>query len=256
MFQLPMTLRQIAARFPGVNTEEIMTAPNTIIGRFLRKSIRRGDPFLTTNLYLEGSRPDIAKSLQPGFLAVRVLVPLTREVDLQPGNFVDVFFRANPRKSQEGEPAIPEKTIKLLHHVEVLETARPPARSRAAAGGPERMSVLVTLAVPKQKADFFSIVEGRGEVWLLPTPAHEEAGAAEAVPNASTLAQLLGIQPPLPWRAPPPFETVIYRRTQMQINRFVDDKLVSSGSQLPRILENAPASATHASPSKPQKEEE
>ena len=120
------------------------------------------------------------------------------------------------------------KTITLLRHVEVLNAERPAAPGAAAKPKP----LLVTLAVPEDKVDFFSIIEGRGDLWLVPTPLKDTAdGGGEAVANASTLAELLGIQAPqlrpaLP--APPPFQTAIYRRGRVQINQFADGRLLAS----------------------------
>ena len=99
--------------------------PDGIIDRRLKKPIKQGQPFLTTDFYLEGTGPSIAKMLQPGFRAIRVQVPDTREAGVQPGMYVDVMFRANARPAKAGQLAIPEKTLTLLRHIEVLEAERP-----------------------------------------------------------------------------------------------------------------------------------
>ena len=113
------------------------------------------------------------------------------------GMRVDVMFRANARPAKAGQLAIPEKTLTLLRHVEVLEADRPLRVGRAGARAPEKQQLMFTLAVPEAKADMFGIIEGRGEVWLVPTPAQgKEAadGAGAEVANAATLAESAGHQ--------------------------------------------------------------
>ena len=88
---------------------------------------------------------------------------------------------------------------------------------------------LVTLAVPVDKADIFTAIEGRGNLWLVPTLAVEEPAARSSGRQPLTLAEVLGLKPPL--EPPPPFETAIYRRSQMQINRFLEGKLLASQTQ-------------------------
>jgi Flp pilus assembly protein CpaB len=240
-----MTEKQFLARFKGINADQVMASGAQIARRRLKEPVKRGQPFLTTNFYLEGIHPGVAGKLQPGFRAIRVEVPDTRDGGVQNGVFVDVLFRAKPQKAEHGQPAIPEMTTTLLRHIEVLTTDYPQPRGGGPKGEPpvppEKKSVIVTLAVPEEKTNIFGIVEGRGELWLVPTPPTAPATAPTTAPTTAsekhtgsvseptTLAGLLGIKPIKIIRPPPPFETAIYRGSHgPQINRFIDGKLVLS----------------------------
>jgi pilus assembly protein CpaB len=237
----PQSPKQVRARFKGLPPDQILASARSIVRRRLKKPVKQGQPFLTTDFYLEGVSPPITSKLQPGFRAIRVEVPDDREGGVQPGVYVDVLFRAKPRKAQAGQPAIPEMTVTLLRSLEVLEVDHPKTGRRSGVRGESppdvpKKSVLVTLAVPAEKADVFGVVDGAGELWLAPTPGRDKqaAGGAEApLPRPLTLAALLGVKPPkpkpiplAPTPPPPPFETAIYRRDNMHINKFVDGKLL------------------------------
>ena len=70
-----MTRTQFDKRFKGINAEEVMTSARNIVGRRMKEPLKQGQPFLTTKLYLEGTYPNIAGKLQPGYRAVRIQVP-------------------------------------------------------------------------------------------------------------------------------------------------------------------------------------
>ena len=225
--RMPMTIKEFKKRFPGIDVEEVLASPNGIVNRRLKHPIKQGRPFLTTDFYLQGTGPSIAEKLPSGYRAIRVQVPATREAGVQAGMYVDVMFRVNPRSGKAGQPPIPEKTVILLQHVEVIDTDRE-RQTGAVRGKAPKKSMLFTLAVPEEKASMFGTIAGRGEVWLVPTPEKEATnGAGLEVVNAETLAELLGIKFHKP---SPPFETVFYRKGKRQVNRFVDDKLVAKRS--------------------------
>jgi len=75
-----------------------MTDTNQIIGRTLRKEMKRGDRFDTTLFYPDGIRPGLAGRLKPGFRAVTI--PVWSDDALLgfagPGSWVDVIFRSSP----------------------------------------------------------------------------------------------------------------------------------------------------------------
>ncbi len=230
-FVKSMTLAQFKAAFPKLELEQVLASVRSVENRRLKQPVKQGQPFLTTDFYLAGTGPSVASKLEPGFRAVRVEVPNTREAGVQAGTYVDVFFRANAQRARAGQVAIPEKTLKLLQHVEVLNAERPAASKTAESisGGVEKKPLLFTLAVPEDKVEMFSVIQGRGELWLVPTPAKDGEspnGSQAAVADTSTLAGLLGIKPMTP--PPAPFETEIYQRGRRTVNKFVDDRWVAS----------------------------
>jgi Flp pilus assembly protein CpaB len=268
--QLPLN-RQLKERLNGLDPDQIMANLRGIIGRRLKEPIKSGQPFLSTKFYLEGTGPSIMSKLRPGFRAMRVQVPDTREGGVETGMYVDVLFRAHPRRAQAGQPAIPEITKTLLQHIEVLKAERPTPRGAGAKSEPplsvSKKSVLVTLAVPEEKADVFSVVEGRGALWLVPVPAQAQepaTGADVPLPRPLTLAALLGIKPPPPPvkpleppKPPPPFETAIYRRDNMRVNKFIDGKLLVGRARSSQMQPRSKPSVPEAlpTPSEPRTEE-
>jgi pilus assembly protein CpaB len=288
--QLTLSQAQFRERVKSLPANyQIMTGEQQIMHRRLKKPLKQGQPFLTADFYLEGTGPSVADKLQPGYRAIRLQVLDTHEGGIQPGVFVDVFFRAKAHKAKEGQPAIPEMTVTLIEHLEVLEAERPPTKAVAKTEPPvaDRKTILVTLAVPEEKAKIFSVVEGQGDLWLTPIPTKIKDGepakdsvkeplkksvkkighstASTGGGNPLTLENLLGIRPPPPKPAPPPppFETAIYRGTKMQINRFVDGKLLASQNvgrefrSLDKINRSLRTNAPEAppEPAEPQEEE-
>jgi Flp pilus assembly protein CpaB len=245
---LPMTREQFDKQFKGVNPEEALLSVSSILHRRLREPMKKMQPFLTTKFYLEGTGPSIAKKLQPGYRAIRVEVPETRQAGVLIGMSVDVLFRANAAAGKNGQLAIPEKTLTLLRRIEVIDIERP-AGARTAA----KLPLLFTLAVPEDKVDMFGVIEGRGEVWLVPTPPKDKDSAKDAgaaVANVETLQELLGLKAPP--RPAPPFETAIYRRGHMQINKFADGKLLATrSSDVGARFDEEAKPSTHATPMPP-----
>lgn len=216
---------ELSRRYAG---KLIMQTPQSVLHRRLKGAVAQGRPFLSSDLYLQGTGPSLSDQLQPGYRAIPLRVPQTHEGRVQPGDWVDIVFRVQPRPAKSGQPAIPEKTVTLLEHLEVLEIVGPPGPDATASGRrgttPQAGFSVVTLAVPTEQSDVLAAVDGRGELWLVTSPDNrvgQAAAPAGAVPKPATLAELLGIQPPVP-----PFETAIYRRGRVQINRFVDGTLV------------------------------
>jgi Flp pilus assembly protein CpaB len=224
-----MTRVQFYERFRGQNFMLIMVRDKDIIGRRLLEPLKQGQPFLTTALYLQGLGPSLTDKLRPGFRAVSLQVTDSHGGNLQSGTRVDVLFRAKPRAARNGQPAIPEVTVTLLRHIEVLEVNR---KAPGQLGGVEAKTALVTLAVPVEQAGILGAVEARGELWLAANSPEEEKGTSAKQPEGVavaaaggpklTLEEILGIEMPRP-----PFQTAIYRRSRMQINTFVDGKLVT-----------------------------
>jgi Flp pilus assembly protein CpaB len=246
---MSLTAQQFKERFKGIEADQIILSTQNILHRRLREPIKRLQPFIATKFYLDGMGPSIAKKLQPGYRAIRVQVPQAREGGVLIGMSVDVMFRAKAQPAKKDQLAIPEKTLTLLRHVDVINIERPNSRSQG------RDSLLYTLAVPESKVDMFSIIEGRGDLWLVPMPTKGQENAVAAnteVANAETLAGLLGIKAPQP--APPPFQTEIYERGRRTVNTFVDGRLASNhvnAQQSQIMLDRPEPSSTIAPPPAP-----
>lgn len=255
---IPMTRKEFRKRFPECKDEAVIKSPKGIVNRRLKKPVKEGQPFLTTDFYLQGTGPSITDKLKPGFRAIPLRVPISREANVRTGMLVDVMFRANPRSKSVGQPPIPEKTVTLLRNIEVIDTERESSTGPAEAQKEKaKKTMLFTLAVPERQAAIFGVIEGRGEVWLVPTPEDEAtAGSGDSDLTADTLAELLGIR----WEKPaPPFKTVIYRRGNRDVNRFVDGELVAKGSvnRRPQLVsdEEEPSTMNDLSPSQQGKDE-
>ena len=119
-----MTQERFRERFKGTEFTLIMMLDKNIIGRRLGQPLNQGQPFLTTALYLEGTGPSLAEKLPPGFRAISLQVSDTHGGNAQPGTYIDVVFRAQARPARGFEPAIPEMTVTLLRHIQVLEVNR------------------------------------------------------------------------------------------------------------------------------------
>jgi len=226
----PLTREQIATdpRFKG--KAAFVTSGAQIIHRRLKVPVKQWQPFFPEDLYLQGTGPSLSEQVGPGYRAIPLRVPYTHEGRVQPGDWIDVVFRVQPRAAKAGQPAIPEKTVTLLAHLKVLEVVGPTGPDttelrRREAPRPQTGFSVVTLSVPVEQSDVLATVDGRGELWLVSSPdkgSEQAAAPPGSAPKPTTLAELLGIQPPKR-----PFETAIYRRGHVQVNRFVDGRLVS-----------------------------
>ncbi len=184
--ELPMTL--------------VMADPQQIIGRTLETATKRGEPFLTTSMYLEGTGPDISKKLKPGFRAFTLEIPKVLAGNVVEGTIIDVILRTDARDASETELAIPETTLTLVQGVEVLNVEHPqPVVATAVTDtryinntAPRKRSPVITLAVTLEQANALRAVEGRGDLSLVARAADDSqvvAGGSAPV----TLESLLGI---------------------------------------------------------------
>jgi Flp pilus assembly protein CpaB len=119
----PMTQSQMAQR--GLANPAVMLSTEQIMGRMVRQPIRKGEPFLTTTLFLEGTGPNLAEILKPGKRAVTLEVPSRMGGAVTEGTYVDVLFRATPRSGDALRAPIPETTVTLMQGVEVVSVERP-----------------------------------------------------------------------------------------------------------------------------------
>ncbi len=204
----------------------VMIDPEQIIGRTLEQPIKRGEPFLTTSMYLEGTRPDVSKKLKPGFRAFTIEIPRVLIGGIASGSMVDVIFRTDARESEGDTLAIPEATMALIQDIEVLEVEQPRATGRTGAlniasinnAASQQRHPVITLAVTLDQVNILRTVEGRGELSLVARAASEVATATENT-KTITLESLLGLQAK-PNRN---FVTQIYRRGALETNTFRGD---------------------------------
>lgn len=194
---------------------EFMTNPSQIIGRTLREEVPKGKAFMLASLYPEGLGPNVAERLQPGYRAITIeLEEQAAELAMiAAGSLVDVVFRTAPNELGY----VPETTVTLLEHVEVLaideetyEGARVPRNGRSARSGAS-----VTLAVTLDQAGALTVVEGHGTMSLVLRGKEDNLLAADAPPQ--TLRTLLDLPQP-----EVPFTTQIYRRGRLTTAVFQD----------------------------------
>lgn len=195
----------------GMPTDLMMLSSQQVIGRRLRSEVRRGQPFLTTDLYLQGTGPTVVEKLKPGYRAVSIQLPYIRAGSAIAGTTVDVLFRTFPRGARPGVAGIPEATFSLFEGAEVLQVA--------SAGG----SPVVTLAVTPEQAQILNAVEGRGQISLVARPSSDTLTFGVVYRDRLTLERLLNIEaPPLPQG---PYTTEVYRRLDKSVHAFPADDL-------------------------------
>lgn len=212
-------------------SREVLRNSGQILGRTLKKKLAQGEPFRPTDFYLQGQGPDYLSDLPEGYRAVSVTVPLANGGYALPGQHVDVVFRSTPVEGDETTPAIPDTTITLAENLKVLaaERARPPSGTAGGGSGgidlrnsgAAQQAIVPTIilaATPKQ-ANALQAVTGRGQISLISRPEGEASFGVR--PAATSLEDILGLEPPLaPVLPPPPFVTTIYRGTSASANAF------------------------------------
>jgi len=185
-----------------------------IVGRTLKKQLKKGDPFEPDSFYPEGTGPDIAELIKPGLRAVTVNVLGASAFPAQatPGSVVDVIFRAKANPEQR----IPEVTRTLMERVGILAIGNNSTPGISGGIDPKSESQAVTLAVSPHQATILKVAEGHGDLTLaLRGNADNEV---DAINPDLTLSQLLRIPPEQP--PPAPFVAEIYRRGQRQTLTF------------------------------------
>jgi pilus assembly protein CpaB len=204
MVLLNMTQAEMEAK--KYDLTKTMLAPEQIIGRVVQEGMKQGEPFMTTNMYLEGTGPKLADKLKPGMRAVTIPIDNLAAVGGRTveGSFVDVLFKSKgkPADYVNGKPEIPETTVTLLENVEVLAVARvnPAANSpqdgtldvrnsNGRGNGPTGI-VSVTIAVTPDQANVVKAVLGQGDMSLA---LRSTPGDGASTPNKYTLEGILGL---------------------------------------------------------------
>ena len=205
---MPMSVEAMKQKGP---LDVLMLSSDQIIGRRLKRPLSAGQAFLTTDLYLEGSGPQMDELLKPGFRAISIEVEAVRGGAVSPGQTVDVLFRSEPQKAGDRQTAIPEKTVVLLEGVEVLSVFRPEVSPLQAAVGYVSKNPLITLAVTPEQATRLQAVDGRGEISLAVRPPQEFVAMAGRS-GGITLEEILGVTSPPP---PAPAETSAPQRRRV-----------------------------------------
>ncbi|MHB8903396.1 MAG: Flp pilus assembly protein CpaB, partial [Thermoguttaceae bacterium] len=187
---------------------QIMIDSSQVIGRTLRAEIKKGSPFLTDELYPQGSGPSVAERLQPGYRAVTV--PLDNsEAEMSlliPGDLADVVFRTFAMK----DSALPETTVTLLENVEILaigSQAFPGGKAETTAAR-SRGTTSVTLACTPDQASALKVVQDKGSLSLVLRGPEDDQLVGTSPPR--TLESLLELPEPQP-----PVTTQIFRRGQL-----------------------------------------
>lgn len=164
---------------------QYMSNPQQIIGRILKKPVKKGDAFQTDFFYPEGTGPTVAEKLTPGLRAVTIPVEGTGALGGYdgPGSYVDIVFRSRA----DDDAGIPETTVTLLEGVQVLAMEQESARVPPGTSLQNR----VTLAVTAEQANALKIAEGRGTFSLSLRNPDDVEIATISVPQ--TLDRLLNV---------------------------------------------------------------
>ncbi len=203
---------------------EFMNQVSQLAGRRLRADRAKGSPFTPDDLYPEGTGPNVAERLQPGYRAVPVALDGgAAELHLlSPGAMVDVMFRTH------SSGALPETTVTLLEDVEVLAVGEEifPGGRNSGSGG--RRAPAVTLSCTPGQAAALKVVEGRGTISLVLRNPDDRFNASSPAPR--TLESLLELPEP-----PEPFTTEIYRRGRVTTTVFENGRPVAVEEGLSRL---------------------
>lgn len=227
MVLVPMTFEDMKAR--KYNLEQVMLGSDQIIGRIVQNEMKPGEPFLTTNMYAQGTGPKLSDKLKPGMRAITIAIDNLNAVggSTVEGSFVDVLFRAKKRPADLNNdiPEIPATTVTLLENVEVLSVGRVDHSARR---GQEEETVdvrninnasigrgfgsnyqggtgvvSVTIAVSPDQANVVKAVIGQGEMSLslrnegAAAPNQQGAAAPGGVtPNKYTIESIMGVKGP------------------------------------------------------------
>jgi Ca-activated chloride channel family protein len=173
----------------------VMVDENYIVGRTPRKPIRQGQPFLTTDLYLESGAPNWP--LKPGYRAVNVSVSELNGGKFKPGDHIDLWFTSDAKKAGPGHRAVPEKTIKVVDSIEIVDVWRPDPNAAKRANGHDPA---VTLIVKAEDAPKMYALQAHGKFKFFKSESDDVAKA-----EGHTMESLLGLNEEA---APPPTHTL------------------------------------------------
>lgn len=225
---------------------DAMTNTRFIIGRTLKTPLKKGDPFLTTDLYPEGMGPSVVERLKPGLRALTIPVNDLAAVSgfATPGSTVDVLFRS------EESDVRPETLMTIVENVEVLahgQSVVPGMKDSTTAGRPTGM---VTLAVSPEQAASLQVAIGHGELSLaLRNPG--DATLATGERSRMTLDRLMGIEGRNQPRRIEVFHGGSRQILQFQDNAFLDERFSGRNAEPIRTSQSAPAQSAPAATPNP-----
>ncbi|WP_254512710.1 Flp pilus assembly protein CpaB [Anatilimnocola floriformis] len=214
-----MNVRYSQAQYVARKWPAVMLADGKqIVGRTLKKQLKKGDPFEPDSFYPEGTGPDISELIEPGLRAVtvNVLGDSSFPAQAMPGSVVDVIFRAKANPEQR----IPEVTRTLMERVKILAIGNNATPGIQGGIDPKSEAQAVTLAVSPHQATILKVAEGHGDLTLALRGSSD--AEVDALNPDLTLSQLLRIppEPPPPAPPPPPFVAEVYRHGQRQTLTF------------------------------------
>lgn len=156
-------IRQTNAKIIEVQWSEV----ESIIGRKLSRSVRKGEVLTVYDLQLEGgARVGLAGLIPMDYRAISIAVDATSSVTglVKPGDIVDIIgtFKFPEMKSDKGLDTI---TLTLLQGVVVLATGTELKNVRSAEGGKKSYST-VTLQLTPDEAEMIVFASQKGRLTL------------------------------------------------------------------------------------------
>lgn len=189
-------------------TKAFMSKPEQIIGKTVKRELRRGATFDTRDFYPTGQGPGIAHRLKPGLRAITVaMLPTNALIGFAgAGQSVDVLFHyghgdvsvsgsegSNLIRSNRNFPAdLRAATSTLIQDAEILAFNKQTNEVAETKNVPLDERVLVTLAVFPREAELLRLATGHGELSLtLRSPSDNES-----VPTVSprTLDEIIQVK--------------------------------------------------------------
>ena len=181
----------------GIN-KAFMSKPEQIIGKTIKRELRRGSTFDTRDFYPQGQGPGIVHRVKPGQRAITVtMLPTNALVGFAgAGQSVDVLFhygRSDNQRNQRQQndvlqpqnnrnrrrndisPALQSATSTLIQGAEILAFNQQSLPVEEAKNLPLDRRVLVTLSVYPREAELLRMASGHGELSLtLRSPSDKE----------------------------------------------------------------------------------
>ena len=189
-------------------TKAFMSKPEQIIGKTVKRELRRGSTFDTRDFYPTGQGPGIAHRLKPGLRAITVaMLPTNALIGFAgAGQSVDVLFHyghgdasasategSRRRRGNQNLPAdLRAATSTLIQDAEILAFNKQTNEVAETKNVPMDERVLVTLAVFPREAELLRLATGHGELSMTLRSPRD----SESVPTVSprTLDEIIQVK--------------------------------------------------------------